>query len=37
MALGYQSGEAATAVARVAGNSDRTDELIRLALKGMNG
>jgi len=37
MALGYQSSEAAAAVARVAGSSDRTDELIRLALKGMNG
>ena len=37
MALGYQSGEAATAVARVASQTDRTDELIRLALKGMNG
>ena len=37
MALGYQSGEAAAAVARVAASSDRTDELIRLALKGMNG
>ncbi len=37
MALGYASGEAATAVARVASQTDRTDELVRLALKGMNG
>ncbi len=37
MALGYASSEAAAAVARVAAQSDRTDELIRLALKGMNG
>ena len=37
MALGYASSEAAAAVARVAAMSDRTDELIRLALKGMNG
>lgn len=37
MALGYASGEAAAAVARVASQTDRTDELIRLALKGMNG
>ena len=37
MALGYASNEAATAVARVASQTDRTDELIRLALKGMNG
>ncbi len=37
MALGYASSEAAAAVARVASQSDRTDELIRLALKGMNG
>ncbi len=37
MALGYASGEAAAAVARVAAETDRTDELIRLALKGMNG
>ena len=37
MALGYASGEAAAAVARVAAETDRTDEFIRLALKGMNG
>jgi Holliday junction DNA helicase RuvA len=37
MALGYASSEAAQAVARVASQTDRTDELIRLALKGMNG
>lgn len=37
MALGYASSEAASAVARVASQTDRTDELIRLALKGMNG
>lgn len=37
MALGYAPSEAARAVAGVAGQSDRTDELIRLALKGMNG
>jgi Holliday junction DNA helicase RuvA len=37
MSLGYASSEAAAAVARVASESDRTDELIRLALKGMNG
>ncbi len=37
MALGYASNEAATAVARVATQTDRTDEMIRLALKGMNG
>lgn len=37
MALGYASQEAARAVARVAGQADKVDELIRLALKGMNG
>ena len=35
MALGYQSGEAAQAVAAITPVPDRVDELIRLALKGM--
>ncbi len=36
MALGYASSEAAKAVSKVAGQSDKSDEIIRLALKGMN-
>ncbi|MEF9973472.1 MAG: Holliday junction branch migration protein RuvA [Clostridia bacterium] len=35
MSLGYAASEAATAVARVADQSDQADGLIRLALKGM--
>ncbi len=35
MALGYQSSEAAKAIAAVGDKADTTDELIRLALKGM--
>ncbi|MDL2206336.1 Holliday junction branch migration protein RuvA [Eubacteriales bacterium OttesenSCG-928-N13] len=35
MALGYASSEAAKAVSKVAGQSDNSGELIRLALKGM--
>ena len=35
MALGYASSEAARAVARVADKAQATDEIIRLALKGM--
>lgn len=35
MALGYASSEAAQAIARVEDQADETDELIRLALKGM--
>lgn len=35
MALGYASSEAAQAVSRVAGKSDKVDELIFLALKGL--
>ncbi len=37
LALGYQSSEAALAVSRVAGQTDKVDELIFLALKGMGG
>jgi Holliday junction DNA helicase RuvA len=37
MALGYQSAEAATAVERACAQADKTDEIIRLALKGMSG
>ena len=37
ISLGYASSEAAQAVARVAGQTDKTDELIFLALKGMGG
>ena len=35
LALGYQSSEATVAVARVQDQSDKADELIRLALRGM--
>lgn len=35
MALGYQSSEAAAAVAAISPMPDRVDEVIRLALKGM--
>ena len=35
MALGYQSGEAAAAVAAISPMPDKVDEVIRLALKGM--
>ena len=35
MALGYASNEAAQAISRVAGQSDKVDELIFLALKDM--
>lgn len=35
LALGYQSTEAAVAVANVQDKSDKPDELIRLALRGM--
>ena len=35
MALGYQSNEAAQAVAQINPLPDKVDELIRLALKGM--
>jgi len=35
MALGYQSAEAARAVGKAAQNTDKLDEIIRLALKGM--
>ena len=35
MALGYQSGEAAAAVAAINPMPDKVDEVIRLALKGM--
>ena len=35
VALGYSSSEAAKAVSRVAGQTDRTDELIFLALKSL--
>ena len=35
VALGYSSVEARNALARVKGQSDRTDELITLALRGM--
>ncbi len=37
ISLGYQSSEAARAVSRVAGQTDKADELIFLALKGMGG
>ncbi len=37
MSLGYPASEAAKAVARVSGQSDKSDELLRLALKGMTG
>ena len=37
LALGYQSSEAALAVSRVAGQTDKVDELIFVALKGMGG
>ncbi len=37
MALGYASSEAARAVSAVAGKSERADELIFLALKGLGG
>lgn len=37
MALGYPSSEAARAVSAVAGQSDRADEILRLALRGMAG
>lgn len=36
ISLGYAQSEAAKAVSKVADKSDRSDELIRLALKGMN-
>ena len=36
MALGYQAGEAARAVSALSPIPDRVDEVIRLALKGMN-
>ncbi len=36
-ALGYSSTEARNAVSRVRDQSDKTDELIRLALRGMAG
>ena len=35
LALGYQSAEATVAVSRVQDQSDKADELIRLALRGM--
>ena len=35
VALGYSASEAAKAVARVAGKTDKTDEMIFLALKGL--
>ena len=37
MALGYPSSEAAKAVSAVAGQADRTDEILRLALRSMAG
>ena len=37
VSLGYASSEAAQAVSRVAGQTDKPDELIFLALKGMGG
>lgn len=37
ISLGYASSEAAQAVSRVAGKTDKPDELIFLALKGMGG
>lgn len=37
ISLGYQSSEAARAVSRVAGQTEKADELIFLALKGMGG
>ena len=37
ISLGYASSEAAQAVSRVAGQTDKPDELIFLALKGMGG
>ena len=36
MALGYASSEAAKAVSKVAGQSEKSDELIRLALRGLS-
>ena len=35
VALGYSASEAAKAVSRVAGQTDKVDELIFLALKGL--
>ena len=37
MALGYPAGEAAKAVSAVAGQTDRADEILRLALRSMSG
>ena len=37
MALGYPASEAAAAVASVAGQSTKTDEILRLALRSMSG
>lgn len=37
MALGYPASEAAKAVSAVAGQADRTDEILRLALRSMAG
>ncbi len=37
ISLGYPASEAAKAVARVAGQSDSTEDLLRLALKSMMG
>ncbi|MBQ3078924.1 MAG: Holliday junction branch migration protein RuvA [Clostridia bacterium] len=37
MALGYPASEAAKAVSRVAGQSDKADEILRLALRSMSG
>ena len=35
VALGYSASEAARAISRVAGQTDKTDELIFLALKSL--
>ena len=37
MALGYPASEAAKAVSSVAGQADTSDEILRLALRGMSG
>ncbi len=37
MALGYPASEAAKAVSRIAGQADKPDELLRLALRSMSG
>ena len=37
MALGYPASDAAKAVSAVAGQAAKTDEILRLALRGMTG